>query len=251
MASYRTPHSSTTSEYHEIDVTMEEKEAQQEGYRRLEFKIKNTGEGYIIQNRMVCYPGNGEHYYLYGGSQEDFFGANLITMPGREYTFTWNTQIESTFEDASYRVSAYIDVDHNLTYEGSKNLSKDEDGYYVIDASIRGMKDSYDYGYDFLAVLEYDGQEYCIACSEVKEGGKPRFYLSKQGFDLQKAKVKEIIGFEYEEYRPNYAGYALGGALYMAIIGGSIFLGILIFIVLPAILIPTIIRKKRQKNPKD
>ncbi len=250
MAYTRTPYSCSTNDYYDIEVKTTLLESDPEKtYDLYEFTVKNTGKGYVIQGgTYACYY-DGGHVLINGESTDPLFNSALLAK-GAEYTFTQSVSKEkgNIALNPSYKGTAYVEPGGNISFSGSNAISQYE-GYnnlFVIDSVASGL--SNDYEYVVVVTIEYEDIEHCITCS-IRGSDNKIYFSSKDGsFDYTKATIKEVIGFEVKKYNPNYAGYALGGALYMGLILIGFLTGALIFIILPAIIIPKIIRKKRNAN---
>jgi len=244
MGFERAPYSATTKEYSDIQVTAKEKE---EGV--FEFIIKNVGEGYIyrhvsLHTDTLLIPNNSEINSL--------FNTHVLVKPNDEYVITSNEDYgEYDFTDATFYTTALIEPDISLSFTGSKTVSQSKDSrwYFYIDCDINGLKP--DYRYDYVVTLDYDGVEYCV--DTLTDANRHLYYYFSEPeiFDVEKVQVKDIIGFAYEAEKkqdgPNYAGFALGGALYILCILGAVVLGVILFIIVPVIIFG-LVRKKRNNT---
>ena len=243
----REEHSPYTKEYDDIEVTVTQKEAE-----LYEFKVKNIGEGYInYYPALRC----GDVTIPNESPQDTIFTYKLMAKPNDEVTFIVNADYsEYDFSSMKFQTTALVDVDTSISFVGSKKISQDEKSrwYFHIDCDIEGT--SYDYWYSYVVTLEYDGVIYSVD-TLTDANRKLYFYFSDpEVFDPSKAEVKEIVAFRYDpppqEKGIDYAGLALGGALYIFL---CYYLPITIVIaaLVVAIIIATRIAKKHKTENKD
>ena len=250
MAS-RNPHSPTTSNYIDMEVKATEIDNPDSEYRKINFNIRNIGNGYILANdNIICYAfENADHIYIRSSVSNELMGTNVIIAPNNEFSFTLTTSSNIDFTKAYYRASAYIEASRYITYSGTNEITKEDYRTYIIDTTASGMRDRSKFEYVFVATMEYEENVYSFVCSEnLTEDSKLRFYVQNEDFDESKAVIKNIIGFEYDVYNPNYAGYALGGALYILVMSIPIIIGIFLFFVLPGIILLVVFKKKRKNQ---
>lgn len=258
MAFTREPNSPSTTEYTDLEVSVVEKPSTtDEELKVYEFTVKNTGDGYIGKNGQLYYHSESGNDYLISGKYSDnpIFGRAHTDMMGKNkgYTVTVENNYACDFTKGYFYSSATIDPDTTLSFAGSKSFYLGEKSrfHFYIDCEINGRENNFAYMY--VVTLDYDGVEHCISCTTDVESKLFVTPNDPDTFDPNKATAKDIIGFKYklpENRGIDYFGLALGGALYIAIIYGSIMLGIVIFIVLPAIIIPLAIRRSKNKNKK-
>ena len=256
MAFTREPNSPSTANYTDIEVSViENPSPTDEELKVYEFTVKNIGDGYIGKNGWIQYHSeDGNDFYISGKYDDNLiFGRAHTDMIGKnkEYTLTVENNYVCDFTKGYFYCAATIDPDATLSFIGSKTLYQDGRTrfHYYIDCQINGRENGF--AYTYILTLDYDNVEYCISCQTDAER---RLYFTPNDvdiFDPEKVTIKDIIGFKYklpENKGIDYAGLALGGALYITVVFGSVVLGVSIFIVLPAIIIPTAIRKSRNKN---
>ena len=242
IAASRTPYAPTTSDYSDMEVIATEKETDPEkSYQLYDFTIKNTGNGYIVQGgQYKCHSVYGNSF-MHPDSNDEFFHSAVIA-PGKEFTFTESLPKEVNVNDADFYATAYIEGDR-VPFNG---FSQADEHHYVIDANVSLKHDHV--LYDYIIVLEYDGVEHAFVSKATNADCKVTFYTKTTDFDASKAVLKDLIEFRYEEYSPNYAGYALGGAIYMGLIFVGVLAGSFVFIILPAIIIPKAIKRSKRKK---
>lgn len=243
----REEHSPYTKEYDDIEVTVTQKEAE-----LYEFKVKNIGEGYINY-----YPAlrSGDITIPNETPQDTIFTYKLMAKPNDEVTFTVNADYSGyDFSSIKFQTTALVDVDTSVSFKGSKKVYQDEKSrwYFYIDCDIEGT--NYDYWYSYVVTLEYDGVVYSVD-TLTDAYRKLYFYFSDpEVFDPSKAEVKEIVAFRYDpppqERGIDYAGLALGGALYI-LLCYYLPATIIIAAIVVTIIIATRISKKKKLENKD
>lgn len=255
----REPNSPSTINYTDIEVSvMEKPSTSNEELKVYEFTIKNIGDGYVGQNGQIQYHSESGNDISISGKYADnpIFGRAHTDMIGKnkEYVVTVENNYAYDFTKGYFYTSACIDPDTTLSFVGSKSIYQDEKSrfHYYIDCEINGRENGF--AYTYILFLDYDNVEYCISCQT--DVNRKLFFTPNDAdtFDPNKVTIKDIIGYKYEPKKErggmDYAALALGGALYITIIGGAVILSVVIFIVLPAIIIPIAIRKSRNKNRK-
>ena len=251
MASTRTPYSPTTSLYEEIEVAHEAKESEpgEEG-QLYEFTIKNTGRGYIVKETDVTYyksDGVRTSMRTIGGTRR--FGDWTLIRPGEQFKAQYRELGDyDDFEGGSFRLKAYIGTDPYIEYSGPNTITQYEDrNWYYADGTISGTRDPYDFSYAFAVTLEYDGVEYCFLVDGLDSEGRLLFDASGDPLDVSKAKIVSVIGFEYENYHPNYAGLAMGGMLAI-LIPFLVLLAVGGIVALIIVLVVIKVRKKKRNQ---
>ena len=239
-----------TKEYDDIEVTVTQKEAE-----LYEFKVKNIGEGYIYYYPALrC----GDITIPNKTPQDTIFTNKLMAKPNDEVTFTVNADYsEYDFSSMKFQTTALVDVDTSISFVGSKKFYQDEKSrwYFYIDCDIEGT--NYDYSYSYVVTLEYDGVIYSVntLTGLIDTNRRLYFYFSDpEVFDSSKAEVKEIVAFRYDhpprEKGIDYAGLALGGALYI-LLCYYLPASLIIAAVIVTIIIVTRIAKKNSLKNKD
>ena len=241
----RKEHSPYTDEYDDIEVSVNQLEPE-----LYEFKVKNIGEGYIsyypaLHSEEVDIPNN--------TPQDTIFTYKLLAKPNDEVTFTVSGDYSQyDFSNIKFYTTALVDVDKSVSFEGSKKITQDEKSrwYFHIDCEIEGI--SYDYNYAYVVTLEYDGVIYSVD-TLTDANRKLYFYFSEpEVFDPSKAEVKEIVAFRYDppprEKGIDYAGFALGGALYILLCYFLPATLITAAVIVTIIIVTRIVKKNRLKN---
>lgn len=244
----RMEHSPYTNEYDDIEVNVNQLEPE-----LYEFKVKNIGEGYI-----KYYPAlHSEEVDIPNNSPEDtIFTYKLLAKPNDEVTFTASGDYSQyDFSNIKFYTTALVDVDKSVSFVGSKKVYQNEKSrwYFYIDCDIEGT--SYDYWYSYVVTLEYDGVIYSVdtLTGLFDTNRKLYFYFSEpEVFDPSKTEVKEIVAFRYDppprEKGIDYAGLALGGALYILVCYFLPTALIVAAVIATIIIVTRIIKKKRLKN---
>ena len=243
----KTPYSAL-SRYYDLEYTFEKKEKlPEDDYFTYEFKLTNTGKGYIPWYSNIAFDGEDSRLrYLNPVHPKELFGHTPVFLPSEEIIIEYqSTEDNLNLSKGSFFVYAYEEVDGTLGYSGTNEITKTEDGIYVIDCEVLNMKDSYYSKYYFAVTLEYDGVDYCSICL-LNDENKIRFGASED-FDVSKATVKKIEGFEEPQYHPNYAGFAIGGML-MILIPAAIILLIIAIITTVVLVLVFGLRKKDKKQ---
>ena len=248
LSATRDPKSPITSYYEEISVAAtklpKESEEEQSTY---EFVVKNTGDGYILPSfDLFVENENGDWFSVPGREPLVYPGVRALIGQEEQYTLRWSGDSAFDFAKAKYHVTAYVEPSKYFSYQGSMSLSKmNIDNHYLVDCVMSFLMGNYKH--EVLVKMEYEGQEYVFSASGFNYELKPMIRVESEAFDMEKAVIKSLIAFDYQadEVRtPNYGGLVVGGMLILALI----YLGIGIFVVLPAILIPVLIHRKRRKN---
>ena len=249
MASTRTPYAATTSHYEEIEVTQEVKESAPEEEGQLyEFTIKNTGHGYIVRPTEVLYRKDGGiRTSMRTLGEVRRFGDGPLIRPGEQFKAQYReTGDYVDWKAHDFYLTAYIGTDPYIEYSGPNTISRyEQTNSYYADGTISGTRDSYDFSYSFAVTLDYDGMEYCFLVDHLDSEGRLLFDAEGDELDVSKASIKSVIGFEYENYHPNYAGFAFGGML-------AILLPLLIFFAVGGIaafvIVLVVIRIRRKRR---
>ena len=243
---------SPTSEYSYLSHTVEEiTPPDYENGRLYEFTLKNEGSGYISYYQTFKYEATGfDKVSTQPIVKESIFKSTPLIMPKEEFKIQLGTTSDFThFETGNWSTYAYVDRDSFEYDEALTFIEGERENTYLIDYEMTDLLNLRDYDYYFAVSIRYDEVKYCLLC-KLGENDRICFY-TKEGFDPSKAKIVNVERFRVDVYNgPNYAAFALGGALLVLIqmaIGGFILFN-LIFI---PILIHRIIRKKEMSKNKE
>ena len=259
MAFTREPYSPNTLEYTDIEVVVNESPSPtSEDNKLYEFTVTNTGDGYINKYGQLDYHfASGDTMPIYEPYAKDpVFHTSVMVKKNNSLTIKMDDLSTYDFTTGYFTMAALIEPNTSMRFNGPKTIyTTDESRFYCyIDCEIVGKEP--DYSYVYLVTLDYDGTEYCLQCSTDAKG---RIYFMPQDMDtfkVDKVTIKDIVGYKYErqpidERGIDYGAFILGGALYIMLIYGVVFVSIAVFIVLPAIIIPTSIRRSIRKNNKN
>ena len=241
-----------TSRYSEIDyeytqlevsVIEEKEDPEREDTNLYDVKIKNIGEGYIINFKYD--EGDRRKTTLYIENSLPVYG-NYLIKPGGEYIlkdFRWYK--ESGVNPECFSAGAYVRYVFSIN-PSSINIIEDEMAdIYLIDCEIPELDD--DYGYNFAITMIYDSVEYCFA-KQLNSDDTLTFKSRIDDFDVAKANITKIDVFNYEIYRTNYAGYALGGLLYILLVYMLPIFSIILLLVIVSLVIKAIRKRKAKKQ---
>lgn len=225
----------------EVTVISINADSENEEYSLYDLNIKNTGNGYI---QSIKYDeGDGRRTDISINDLSSPVTNIPLLKPESECAyegFRWYKDDE--FPKGSFTATAYdcfsFSVEENI---GGLVKSEDEDDIYYFECTLPKLNK--DYGYNYVATMEYGGAEHCFSVDYSKD--KFAIRVKNTVFDISKASITKVDAFSYEIYRTNYAGLILGGGLYMFL---AIFLP---FIAICGVIVVVIrIRKKRRLNGK-
>ena len=252
----RTIYEPTTGSYDDIKITADKLTPipeEDDGRYRYELTVKNIGEGYVMKSSTLIYKENSTTKMMLAPDYGDgsHFALDQFIAPGKEDSFIAVFDEEQSFDNKKFTCSAYIGPYEYATYSGSKEVSKGENNYYYIDVKPSGLTDESDNTqYDFIVTATYFGKEHLFTCRYEKDHGL-RFYIEDRTFVYSELTVTDITAFRYETrgYEGlDYGGFVMGAIYYLILVIIAIHAAILIFIVLPAIIIPAIVRKQKRKK---
>lgn len=210
---------SQITDYTDIDISIVKRTDTPSGEPSVfDFTVKNTGRYYVVEETGLWWTGDGNGGMGLGRySKSAEYGGETLIRSGEAFSFVFSTSRETIdFDRGVMTATAYFNLAGGLTYTGTKAISLSQDGIYVVDCVVSGMKDRNDYEYSFALVMDYQGSEHCFTCS-LRDDNKLYFKVQKEGFAPEEASIIEVIAFQNQIYRTNYAGLAMGGMLYAAI----------------------------------
>ena len=252
----RSTYGPTTGSYDDIKITADKltpTPEEDDGRIRYELTVKNIGEGYVMKSSALIYKEDSSTKMMFIPDYGDgnLFALDQFIAPNKEDSFIAVFDEEQSFDNKKFTCEAYIDPYTSVTYTGSKEVSKGENNYYYIDVTASGLTyESDNTHYDFIVTATYFEKEYLFTCQLDREYGL-RFYINDSTFVYSELTVTDIVAFRYETrgYEGiDYGGFVMGGIAYALVVLLAIHAGILIFIVLPAIIIPAIVRKQKRKR---
>ena len=238
-----TPYAETTNEYTGAEITVDNvrEDLEKEGYSFYDLTIKNIGRGYIVS---VKYDEKGKNYENIRIKDElsPLYFNDAVLEPGGTYNIeNFHYNGEKDLEKALFKITAYDNYYENLNLNDVEIIKEeDKEDIYVI--SCGAPKNDYDYGYNFMITMEYEGNVHCFDLNGNQEGRLS--FRAKEGFDKEKAKITKIDVFRYENYHTNYGGLILGGMLCVVL---PVF-AIAILIVIFCVVYHKINKKKEQNN---
>lgn len=228
----------------EVSVIEEKEDPERDDTNLYDLKIKNTGDGYILNIKYD--ERDKRHTTFYVDNSLPVYGTSLI-KPGGEYienNFRWYKESGVNLENFS--AGAYVRYAFSITPSPTNNVIKgEEEDVYCIDCEIPELDD--DHGFNFAITMTYDSVEYCFA-THLNSDDTLSFKAKIDDFDETKANITKIDVFNYEIYRTNYAGYALGGLLYIFVVYMLPIFSIILLLVIASLVIKAIRKRKAKKQ---
>ena len=205
-------YSEVNNEYSQIEISVDNVKEDPEGENTslYDLTIKNTGKGYI---RCIEYSEGGRRsttFFIEDETSPITADPLLKAYSECKYeNFRWYTDEE--FPIGTFTAHAYDNYYAHIDVNNVSIIKGEEENIFLIQCD--SPKNDYDYGYNFVITMEYEGTEHCFALSGNYEGGN-LVIRGKEGFDESKAKITDFDVYRYEFYHTNYAGFAIGGMLY-------------------------------------
>ena len=239
-------YSETNNEYSQIEIAVDNVKEDPDGEDTslYDLTIKNTGKGYI---RCIEYSEGGRRsttFYMEDETSPITASPLLKAYSECKYeNFRWYTDEE--FPKGSFTATAYDNYYAHIDVNNVSIIKGEEEHIFLIQCD--SPKNDYDYGYNFIITMEYEGVEHCFVLSGTNEGGNLTI-IGKEGFDESKAKITDFDVYRYEFYHTNYVGFALGGALYALLTYVLPVVIVAVIVVVVLIIVTRIIKNKSKQN---